>query len=124
MEPRDVVQRAPVWEALSELFLDVALSQDDLDRLATVLAASPYSVDELDAILGEELLPVLGRNGTTPAGEWRAFDPAWLAEAIVRQRSRRLRWPRWLLPRGLVREPWARLRARIVELRGGTRDPR
>lgn len=46
----DLVSRRPVWEALSELFLDTDRSLLRISRVE-VLARSPYSVEQLELIL-------------------------------------------------------------------------
>jgi len=69
----DRAARRAVWEALSTLFLDsdVAVSRE---HRAAVLAASPYQIDEIEAILAREVSPVLVWNLMSPAGEWAGFD--------------------------------------------------
>lgn len=76
-------ERTPVWTALSELFLDTELQEDDHSRIARVLAASPYSEEKLDEILRFEVTPVLRGNLLSVAGEWAGFDEAWLREKIA-----------------------------------------
>lgn len=89
--PTELEARRPVWLALAELFLDTDV------RLAYVsiveaLAASPYSLDELRAILDNEVAPVLQHNLLQVAGEWAGFDDAWLLEQL----TPRLGKKRWL----------------------------
>lgn len=82
--------RIPVWNALSDLYLDtdVALSHAYIVR---TLAASPYSLDELHGMLMYDVHPALYRNLMSVAGEWAGFDEAWLVERIAAVR----RQPRW-----------------------------
>ena len=47
----DVLNRRPVWGALSELFLDTSFDASDKDRIAGILAQSPYNVSDLEHIL-------------------------------------------------------------------------
>ena len=79
----DPEHRRPVWLALSDLFLDT-----DVNLLregnARTLAASPYSVDELDMILREEVYPACSFNLREVAGEWAGFDADWLERRILR----------------------------------------
>ena len=56
-----VETRKPVWIALSELFLDVDPSLA-YDYIARTLAASPYTLNELYAILCDEVAPLLKSN--------------------------------------------------------------
>ena len=83
----DLTARRPVWVALSDLFLDTSLDATDLDRIATVLAASPYSLRELDDIFLWEVYPVLHWNLLSMAGEWAGFDGVWLEQQILAGRS-------------------------------------
>jgi len=116
---QDLADRRPVWVALSTLFLDTDLTPDRLEEVAAVLAASPYSLEELRRIFFEEVRPVLERNLSTPAGVWDAFDEAWLEREIVRHRkSLLLRLFRAWSPRGFAwAEEWADLRRRVERRR-------
>ena len=62
----DLDRRRPAWLALSDLFLDtdVNLFRESNTRL---LADSPYTLDELDAILREEVYPACSANLTLVA---------------------------------------------------------
>lgn len=82
--------RIPVWTALSDLYLDndVSLSYDHIVR---ILAASPYSLDELHEMLMYDVHPALYPNLMSVAGEWAGFEEAWLLERIATIR----RQPRW-----------------------------
>ncbi|WP_313916236.1 hypothetical protein [Tahibacter sp.] len=112
----DLDARAPVWEAMSELFLDT-----DTTRLhatvAQVLADSPYSVEELRDILVEEINPVLWSNLYCVAGIWQGFDQDGLRDEILRQQTRS-RWRRRLLPQPVLRDDWCA----IVPLVGALRE--
>jgi hypothetical protein len=96
----DLKNRAPVWQALSELFLDTSLDLADRDRIAAVLAASPYSTTELDEILLWEVYPVCWSNLFSIAGEWSEFDPEWLQKRILHGPS-------------LLRRVWAAIFGRV-----------
>jgi hypothetical protein len=112
-----IEERAPVWSALSELFLDTELEDADLDRIAAVLAASPYSEDKLEEILRYEVTPVLKSNLRRGAGAWTGFDSDWLCEKITPRIEKKplFRWP---ISR-LVRVPWRRIRSGVLERRKG-----
>jgi hypothetical protein len=59
------------------------------------LAPLPYSLDELQQILVDEVYPVCCSIRFGIAGEFPAFDPEWLERSILRRlRSpfRRLHW--------------------------------
>lgn len=129
----DLANRRPVWAALSDMYLDtdVSLSRDWRIR---VLAASPYSLDELEAILVDEIRPICSGNLRCVAGEWAGFDEAWLEERILARAAspRRPGLPRFLprvLPRmlGRLADPaspeWELMRSAIVATRAAPRAP-
>ena len=72
----DLRQRRPVWEALSDLFLDTDVTRTRRWRVRT-LAASPYSVAELEQILIDEVYPICHVNLWSVAGVWAGFDQYW-----------------------------------------------
>jgi len=79
----DVTNRRTVWEPLSDMFLDTDVSLFRDSRI-NKLAASPYSISELESILIEEVYPVCVGNLLCIAGEWEGFDERWLEEKILR----------------------------------------
>lgn len=80
----DVENRRPVWDALSDMFLDTDVSLFRKARIGK-LAASPYSISELEMILVDEVYPVCVGNLLCMAGEWAGFDQEWLEETILRR---------------------------------------
>ncbi len=113
----DPVARRPVWEALSELYLDVPW-RPLVRSTARTLACSHYSLDELRAILFDEIHPVLVLNLCATAGVWDRFDQSWLEQRIIanRRRARGLRpWP--FCGRRFVRLLWRLLAPRIERAR-------
>ena len=76
----DVQARSPVWEALSTLFLDTDVSLLREYR-ATKLAESPYTLEELEQILCDEVFRVCSLNFFSIAGEWAGFDPECAGES-------------------------------------------
>jgi len=88
-EVLDLASRRPVWEALAALWLDTELTDGELDHIAGVLAASPYSLPEMRAIHDYEVAPVLWVNLVTVVGEWAGFDNDWLAERCHSHAQRR-----------------------------------
>lgn len=93
--------RESVWLALSELWLDTELVEEDLAAIARTLAISGYAAEELEAIYRLEVAPVVWGNAWVTAGVWDGFDPDWLFEACRRNQQRR-------------RSPWHRLRCRVL----------
>ncbi len=80
----DWIHRRPVWIAFSNLFLDTEVSLDRQWRI-DVLAASPYSIEDLEYILIDEVYPICKYNLLSVAGEWAGFDLAWLEDQIQRR---------------------------------------
>lgn len=99
---QDLAARRPVWEALSELFLDTDVSVGRQWRIER-LAASPYEVDEIEHILVDEVYPVCKYNLLSVAGVWDGFDLPWLeAQILKRLRSRLRPWHRLSLGRRVM----------------------
>ncbi len=89
LDEAEIERRKPVWAALSELWLDTELEDDDLRRIAGAMRRSGYSVGELREIYLFEVAPVVYANLLSVAGEWAGFDEGWLfAEATRRARRR------------------------------------
>jgi hypothetical protein len=86
----DLEARRPVWQALSNLFLDTDTSLSR-DWRVNQLARSPYSIAELEQILVNEVYPICRTNLFCIAGEWAGFDPAWLETRITCRLSSRFR---------------------------------
>lgn len=113
--PKDDLQRRrPVWEALSTLFLDTDTSLDR-QRRAQVLAASEYSLGELEEILLTEVYPACAINLRSPAGEWAGFDSEWLEERILSRPPSRIH--RFTPGRLLFSREWRRTKAEIRSYR-------
>ena len=121
LPPLDVEARAPVWDALSELFLDTSLIPDDINRISKALAASPYSLEALDEILQWEVYPACHTNLWWIAGEWMAFDREWLQARIQKGSSPVGRLFAATLGRLGVRTSieWKRIKHQVVEERNG-----
>ena len=84
----DLGNRRPVWEALSEFYIDRQLQDFEYAHIAEVLDRSPYAADDLERILFEELHPVLAANLDCVAGSWTGFDPAEMESAILQRHQR------------------------------------
>lgn len=91
MDPID--RRRPVWEALSDVFLDTE-TRWYFPRIASRLVESGYSTEELEQIWRYEVVPECMWNLCQVAGEWigLALDE----EALIRRVSNRPGlWGRW-----------------------------
>ena len=114
----DLENRRPVWKALSDLYLDTDTSLSRRWRVQ-ILAASPYSLEEFERILIDEIDPACRINFATPAGEWAGFDMEWLEARILKQSRSRGFFRRFSLTRFLIpRSPeWRATKDEIVRLR-------
>lgn len=81
MTPEELERRRPVWDAMSDVFLDTE-TRWGMPHVAFVLARSGYSESELDAIWDREIVPECAWNLMQLAGEWALFvvDEEALAE--------------------------------------------
>ncbi|MEO0374565.1 MAG: hypothetical protein AAF329_08070 [Cyanobacteria bacterium P01_A01_bin.17] len=89
----ELEQRSPVWDALSELFLDTERQPYNHQWIANTLAESDYTEEELERILRHEVAPILGTNLLSVAGEWQGFDQNWLVTQILQRSQSRLCLP-------------------------------
>lgn len=129
LSTEDLEARRPVWGALSEFWLDTELSDATVSNIARRLAASPYSLTELEDIHRREVAPVVSTNALSIAGEWAGFDSAWLSEACRNYAegrhtlSARFRaWLRTPMIRYFTGATWARVRAEMERIRSES-DP-
>ena len=107
--------RVPVWIALSWLYLDTEVEAFH-DAIAATLAASPFPLDELQAMLMHDAHPVLFTNLMAPAGVWDGFDEDWLVERIrARGGRRRHGLSAWF--RSDIDAQWRAVAAKIAALR-------
>ncbi|AXQ27791.1 hypothetical protein D0B54_03490 [Solimonas sp. K1W22B-7] len=133
LTPADLKQRKPVWEALSEFWLDTELQESDFDRIAGVMARSPYSLEEIRDIHRYEVAPAVSANLAGVAGEWAGFDSKWLVERCRAQALRRgsvlrrvLLWLRAPLLWYFTAGHWRKVLPRVRVLRAAVaaRSPR
>ena len=119
----DISERRPVWEALSDLFLDTELQPYHYTPIASVLAGSPYSLEEIKTILIDEVYPVLIWNLQTVAGEWAAFDGDRLQAAILKRNQSWFKPPRWMhIGHWMIREDWKKIIEIFKQQRSTTGD--
>ncbi|NOS70810.1 MAG: hypothetical protein HOP33_12870 [Verrucomicrobia bacterium] len=121
MKPTEsqIKERLPIWKALSEFFLDTELQQENLERIARILAASDHSEDELENILICEVCRGCRINALLPAGEWVSFDEDWLVERIGPYYGRQVWFKRLFIwrHRWIYDDKWKKVRPRIAEIR-------
>lgn len=116
------IERVQIWDTLSEFYLDSYQTDADKERVAQILARSPFSLDELRHIELFEVDPVCWLNLHPFGAEWAGFSPDWLIPRCLecqrrspynpaKKRSLRERLFRWLI--------WSNIpEKRIRELRG------
>jgi hypothetical protein len=120
--------RLPLWEALSELWLDTELTDAFMEGIARVMDESGLTIEELWRVYSYEVAPVVYMNRYSFAGQWLGFSPDWLRTEIVRNlrdRPRRTRfWTSFPITRCLMLSPtdddWKKLVA-IVRRRRNER---
>jgi hypothetical protein len=120
VQPDDLAARRPVWSALSSMFLDADVTLTRNWR-ANLLAASPYSLAELQVILIEEVYPVCWSNLNAVAGVSTAFDAAWLETTILQRGSASVTFARLQdLARLAIPDSteWLATQAAVTSLRG------
>jgi hypothetical protein len=115
----EISARLPIWEAMSELFLDN--DNNPYEYVARVCAASKFNIDELETILFEDIYPVLSPNLSITGFVWTGFDQEWLRERILSGSHPAKSWH--APPHKFFRRwasPWRQLRKQILNLRIST----
>ncbi len=110
-------KRKPLWIALSNLFLDTELQDYDLIHIAETMRESDYSLDDINAILMLEVLPVcIGNMCVLPGGIWTGFDKDELVKSILSAKPPN-RFKRWLHNRSfsLIKDDWESVTERFNE---------
>ena len=83
-------EREDVWFEFSQLFLDMGLNQDDLFCIARNVSQTSFSIEELTAIMEDEVAPVLDSNLLVVGGEWCSFDRQKEVVEPIKQRLARI----------------------------------
>lgn len=121
------LERVQVWAALSEFYLDTSQDVDDLQRIAQILARSPFSLEEMRHIEVYEVSPVCFGNLQAVAGEWAGFAPDWLIPRCLQKQQRNAFIPlseRPWLQRLSLRMIWSKIDwKRVVEIRENGNTP-
>ena len=104
--PEDLDRRRPIWEALSDLFLDTELTEAFYRFIAQRIIESGYTPAEVRRILWAEVFPVIEFNLRHPAGVWEGFRGDWLQETILGagEKQTAAQQPGTAT---IVREPWS-----------------
>lgn len=119
----EIARRSPVWQALSDLFLDTELQPYNHRHIADAIRRAGYSVAEAEAILRDEVAPVLFTNLLSVAGEWAPWSDAYVRKVVLEGLSRSRRkaksWARFVWPRkflaerrmAMVRHDWDKVKS-------------
>jgi hypothetical protein len=112
-----IEERLPVWEALSEFFLDTELQPEDHQRIARTLAATRFTESEIEEILICEVCPVCKWNAFY--WEWIGFDPNWLKAEMAPRigTAPKFRFLFRMTHEWMYRSHWDKVRTLIVETR-------
>ena len=70
--------RLSLWGAFSDFFLDTELTDQDFQHAARVVAASGLQLEQAEAVLWNEVFPVLHQNFLDPSGIWAGWPEDWL----------------------------------------------
>jgi len=111
---QDLERRRPVWEALSDIFLDTELENSGRIYIAQQIIASNYAPLEIHHILWNEIYPVLKSNLQSVAGVWSGFNIDNLEQQILSGKHRRTFLSRLfeispLSPAHIVKSEWLAL---------------
>ena len=111
----DIEARTPIWDQMQMLYMDTDPGIV-LHEIAAACARSPYSIDDLERILFNEVLTACRFNLFSLAGEWQGFELEWLVKRVLKKHRFDRRKPfvlRWYT------ESWwrPRLKPEIVRLR-------
>lgn len=89
----EIEQRKPLWEALSDLWLDTEMQSYEHERRAELMTSSGFSFGEIERIFSEEVAPVVYKNLYTAVGVWDGFDTDWLYENILKNMEKQEKSP-------------------------------
>lgn len=78
-------QRYPIWDLLSEFWLDTSFDESDLLEKARRLKELGYSYEQVVGIALFEVAPAVRVNTLSVAGEWSGFDGRWLRRQILKK---------------------------------------
>ena len=113
---QDLRDRQDIWDAMQMFFMDTDTAIF-AEGIARTCAASKYSLEELEDILFQEVLPACRFNLLMlPAPEWTGFTLEYLTEQVLEKHRFGKRRP--FMFRNFTQEYWGEVRGRILELRG------
>lgn len=117
----DLIERTPVWVAMTDFFLDTELTDVMISYIARTCAASPYSIRELERIMFTEVWPAFLPNLLSVAGEWAGWKDEFVQERVLKCYKPRyyLSWKINPLKRYFCNK-WIAVEKEVVQGRNGT----
>ena len=116
----EIEKRIPIWNSISEFYLDTELQDSDYEAITSTFLNSDLHISELKEIDLYEVFPVLKGNLMSVAGEWNGFDEKWLNEsctkAYLKRKNGFFRWKTKLQNRFLYsirKDHWTEIENRI-----------
>ena len=108
LSEQEVQQRAPVWVALSDLFLDTQMQELTHKYIARTVCESSYTLEEAELILKKEVLPTCAYNLFTLIGEWEFFPEDWLIRKITRSPLWWMKFKAWYYRKAysMIKSDW------------------
>lgn len=85
----EIEKRTPIWNAISNFYLDTELETKDYDLIYEVMKESGKPITVLKEIDLYEVFPILQINLNNVAGEWNGFDRKWLHSACLKNYKKR-----------------------------------
>jgi len=86
---KDIVNRLPVWSAMSDFYVDNELTDDRIREIAKVCSDSPYTLRDLEKIMFTEVWPAFVRNLFSVAGEWVGWSDDVIIDRIIKNYKNR-----------------------------------
>lgn len=85
----NIEERKPIWIALSNLYIDTELQDNDFKSIARTINDSPYSFEKIKQIDKAEVFPILRYNLLNVSGVWTGFQEDWLVKEISKKLQNR-----------------------------------
>jgi hypothetical protein len=109
-------ERIAIWLSMAEHFLDSDTS-DQIPVTARLCVAAGLTIEQARGIWCHEVSPAVSFNLALVAGQWGAWDEAWLLERIRKLRAKPRGAIRRLLDRRALRyEAWRSIERCMHEL--------
>lgn len=101
----EIDQRIPLWEAISRLYVDTKIGEDEYNCIADEILKYGCSFEEAENIFKFEVAPVCWGNFLSWS-VWSGFDTEWLTKEIVKNIGKQ---ERSFLYRTYIRSPFAQI---------------